>query len=384
MQTFFELFQVAVGHRKSLSNAPSAREWGELFDTAKHQAVLGVLFEAVKCLPKDQWPPKEIVLKWTATAEQIRKHNERMTAVCGKLTGMLDKDGFEVCILKGQANHVYYDKFMKGLGSLRTCGDVDAWIKPQERKRHPVKYIIEYLKGKRIVESLCHLHAEIKPLDNVPVEIHFRPSFLNAPWRNRRFQKLFVSDCFEMATINNIKITKLRIDYDVIFQMNHIYRHLVDEGVGLRQVFDYYMLLKAYNAESLTDQRLMAREELQQHIASCGMRRFSAALMYVLQEVFGMNQSEMICPPSKRDGQFLLDEIMAAGNFGHYDTRMATLIIRKGHLSYQLQKARRRFVRNTRFLTYYPEEVICEPFARIAHLLWRKYKLYRYDFFKRG
>lgn len=361
-----------------MSDAPSAREWSELFDIARRQAVTGVLFEAVSRLPKEQWAPKDIVLKWTVTTEQIRKQNEKTTAVCGKLTERLNKDGFDVCILKGQANHVHYDRFRKGSGNLRTCGDVDAWIKPQEKMRHPVRYIIEYFERKQLIQSLCHLHAEITPSGNVPIEIHFRPSFLNAPWRDRRFQRLFAGDCLETGTVDDTNITKLRVDYDLIFQMNHIYRHLIDEGVGLRQVLDYYMLLKAYNEEKITSESLMSREYIRQHIYSCGMRRFSAALMYVLQVVFGMDESEMLCCPSENDGQFLLDEIVAAGNFGHYDTRMASIVVRKGKLSYQLQKARRRFMRNIRFLTCYPEEVICEPFARIAHFLWRKYKLYRY------
>lgn len=378
MQTFFELLQVAVGHRGRLSYAPSAREWSGLFDISRRQAVTGVLFEAVKCLPKEQWPPKDIVLKWTVTTEQIRKQNERTTAVCGKLTRLLNKDGFDVCILKGQANHVYYDKFRAGSGNLRTCGDVDAWIKPHEQQHHPVRYIIEYLERKQLIKSLCHLHAEITPLYNVPIEIHFRPSFLNTPWRDRHFQKIFAGDCHDTGTVDNTNITKLRIDYDLIYQMNHIYRHLIDEGVGLRQVLDYYMLLKAYNEEMITSRSQMSREDIRQHIYSCGMRRFSAALMYVLQMVFGMDESEMLCCPSDSDGQLLLNEILAAGNFGHHDTRMASIVVKKGKLAYQLQKAKRRFMRNIRFLTYYPEEVICEPFARIAHFVWRKYKLYRY------
>ena len=73
-----------------------------------------------------------------------------------------------------------------------------------------------------------------------------------------------------------------------------------------------------------------------------------------------------------------MEEIMAAGNFGHYDERMKTLAVKKGKLSYQLQKALRRFKRNLRFLTSYPGEVICEPIARVEHFLWRKYRLYRF------
>ena len=87
-------------------------------------------------------------------------------------------------------------------------------------------------------------------MNGVPVEIHFRPSFLNAPWSNLCFQKLFKSAVFENKEIDECgTIKKLRVDYDLIFQMNHIYRHLLDEGVGMRQILDFYVLLKAYQNE---------------------------------------------------------------------------------------------------------------------------------------
>lgn len=64
-----------------------------------------------------------------------------------------------------------------------------------------------------------------------------------------------------------------------------------------------------------------------------------------------------------------------SGNFGHYDERMAQLRVKKGKLSYQLRKARRRFKRILSFLTSYPEEVICESLARVIHWIWRKWEM---------
>ena len=106
------------------------------------------------------------------------------------------------------------------------------------------------------------------------------------------------------------------------------------------------------------------------------MKRFVSALMFVIQRMFGLEDEELLCAISEKHGIFLIDEMMAAGNFGHYDKRMSYVEVKKGKLSYQLQKAQRRFTRNLRFLTSYPEEVICEPFARISHFLWRKVRIF--------
>lgn len=381
IEDFFLILQAAIGKPVRLSHSLSDDEWQEMFELAQKQALLGIAFEGVKNLPQEQWPKGGMVLKWTMAAEAIKHRNRQTTDVCLRLTEIMSKEGFDTCILKGQANHVYYDRLIDGvsLGMLRVCGDVDAWIWPKEKILHPVKCIIDYCQRKNILISLCHLHAEVKPIGGVPVEIHFRPSFLNAPWRNRSFQKLFKVAVFENAKIDDIGIVKkLRVDYDLVFQMNHIYRHLLDEGVGLRQFFDFYVLLKDYNKERIVRKELMGKEEIMKIISSCGMKRFATALMFVLKKIFHVGNDELICGISEKDGLFLLNEIMMAGNFGHYDIRMNDIEVRKGKLSFQLQRASRRFMRNLRFLSSYPEEVICEPFARVYHFVWRKSGLYRY------
>lgn len=381
---FFQLLQVAIGHREQLSEIPTAETWSRLFDISRKQALQGIAFYGVQQLPREQWPSSEFVLKWMAVEEYIKKINLKTTAVCLKLTERLEKDGFSSCILKGQANHIYYDHVSANnvLGSLRVPGDVDVWVRPASVVKHPVKTVIEYFERKELVESLCYLHAEVRNIDGVPVEIHFRPSFMNAPWNNCRFLRLFEderSNCIEPVVVNDEStMHKLRTDYDVIFQLNHIYRHLIDEGVGLRQVLDYYMLLKAYHDEMLLRPLLMNKTMVFEHICRCGMKRFASALMYVLQTVFVMPDSLLLCKPSSKDGAFLLYEIMRSGNFGHFDTRMQDLEVKKGKTSYQVKRAVRRFSRNFRFIASYPSEVICEPIVRIIHFAWRKFKMYRY------
>ena len=147
---------------------------------------------------------------------------------------------------------------------------------------------------------------------------------------------------------------------------------MIDEGVGLRQVVDYYFLLQSWN-------KLHARskEEIMKMISWLGMKRFASALMYVLREVCGMSVEYMLCEPSEKDGKFLMNEIMMSGNFGHNDPRMGN-VTTGGYLKSRISQASRRFKRNMRFLTSYPGEVIWEPIARVEHFIWKKLKLWRY------
>ena len=100
--------------------------------------------------------------------------------------------------------------------------------------------------------------------------------------------------------------------------------------------------------------------------------------MYVLRQVFMIEEKYMIVPVNERYGRQLLDEIMIAGNFGHYDPRLKDIGQASHDTSYQVRHAMRRFTRNFRFLTSYPSEVICEPFARLIHFWWRKFRLWRF------
>lgn len=342
---------------------------------AQKQSLAGIAFRGVQLLPEKQYPEKSVILPWFSIATQIQQRNALTTEVCGRVCQWLQKEGFRTCILKGQANHRYYDAELR---NLRTCGDIDIWVAPDDKaNKHPVKSVLEFFMAKDAVESLCYLHIESKPVRSVPVEVHLRPSFLNSPMKNRRFQRFFghgaerFDEIVIMEEVDGIAMPMLKVNDDIVFQLNHIYRHLIDEGVGLRQVLDYYFLLhKVKSVECEV-------EGLQDTLRSLGLWKFAGALMYVLHEVFAMPQDWMICPPSPKDGQFLLNEMMTAGNFGHHDPRMANIEGQKGKLSYQVKCAWRRFIRNTRFFTSYPEEVFWEPFARLFHFWWRKFKLWR-------
>ena len=371
-RSFFELLQVAIGNRQALTSRPTDEEWEFLYHECEKQALLGIAFAGVERLPKEQFPPFDVAAEWVHDAQVAKERNEKTSAVCRKLVRYFKDKGFKACILKGQSNLVYYPDDLK---YSRTSGDVDVWLMPKDKSnRHPVKKVMEFLEGKKLIESLCYLHADINPLDGVPVEVHFRPSFLNCPWKNRYFLGIFADGkCINYGG-DDAFLPKLRVDYDLIFQLNHLYRHLLDEGIGLRQVLDNYMLLKTYHKEK----SIFTKKQIMHRIRNCGMGRFASAMMWLLRYVFDMPSEWMICEPSEKDGRFLLDEIMQSGNFGYYDPRMAELEVKEGDTSYQVRRALRRFKRNIRFFTSYPLEVIFEPYARLTHFWWRKFRLWRF------
>lgn len=88
------------------------------------------------------------------------------------------------------------------------------------------------------------------------------------------------------------------------------------------------------------------------------------AIMYILQEVFGMPASLLIVPPNEKYGRFVLNEVLKTGNFGKHDERNR---FGRSKLGHNLQ----RVYRDIRLVRYFPAEAMSEPFFRVWHFFWR-------------
>lgn len=372
---FFQLLQISLGIREKLDIAPTPSDWLEIFTMSKKQSLTGVCFSGVERLPKEQSPGEDLIMEWMGEAVKVQRRNQKINEVCLELSTSFDNKGFATCILKGQSNRIYYPTH---LASWRTPGDVDIWLFPNGSQKNSVCRTMELLEDEGKVVSLAYLHAELMSLNTVAIEAHFRPTFLNEPIHNHRLQQWFAeskADCImESEIADGITIPMLKPVYNIIFQLVHIYRHLLDEGIGLRQLLDYYFLLRG-TVQSLTDEQ---KKTIVDKLSAFGLNRIAGAVMYVLRRVFLIEKEYMIVPVNERYGRHLLDEIMIAGNFGHYDPRLKDIGKASHDTSYQVRHAIRRFNRNTRFFMAYPSEVISEPFARVIHFWWRKFKLWRY------
>lgn len=98
--------------------------------------------------------------------------------------------------------------------------------------------------------------------------------------------------------------------FNLLMQLAHIHCHFFSGGIGLRQMNDFYYVLKS----SSKDERV----EAMALIRKMGMRNTAAALMWVLKEVFLMDAEWMLCSPDESLGNVLLGEVFKGGNFGHY------------------------------------------------------------------
>lgn len=356
---FFELIQIAIGNREQLSHIPTEEEWQELYSLAKKQALVGITFMGVERLPNEQRPPKKILLQWYTATERIKAKNADMDQKALKVANRFLKDGFRSVILKGQGIAQLYPQ-----GEYRTSGDIDVWVEGGHKR------VLDYVRRYTSDSKPVYHHVDFPVVRGLDIEVHFTPSWMNSPFTNRRLQRFFRKSAKTLfvETTNHSSITispytELPVPslaFNRIYILIHIYRHLFHEGIGLRQLLDYYFVL----CKEFTEDEC---EETMETLRALKMERFTGAVMWVLQRVFLMEDKFLLTDPNEREGRFLLNEIMLAGNFGHHDERMQHKKD-ESDLSWGIRKVKRNF----RFIRSYPSEVIWSPFFKIWHWFWRK------------
>lgn len=376
MDLFFQLLQVAVGRREALSRTPSAAEWQSLFDTSVRQSLVGVCATGVERLPDCQRPPRRIAVYWAFHANKIEQFNALLNDKCAVLTDLLAADGYRSCVLKGQGMASLYPNPLR-----RQPGDIDILVWPRDAVAGDVcmDRIVDYVRRHGRLGKIVYHHADMQAAigrtvdgtaswiaadgaDSVEVEVHYRPSWFFSPLRNRRFQRWYNGRRDTMAVSTAGGFFMPDDDFNAVYILTHIFRHLFDEGIGLRQLLDYYYVLMRLGYAPAA-----GRADLKRRLRRLGLYRFGRAVMYVLQQVFGLDEAHMPLPPDGREGRFLLDEVMLAGNFGRYDERSMP------HASESLgRRFARRQRRVSRFLVHYPEETVFAPLWTLWQRAWRR------------
>lgn len=369
---FFDFLRFCIGSAKEIPGSLKEVDWKELYVIAKKQALLGVLFHGIRRLPKELAPEQKLLMQWMVMAEMIRKQNIRLFQDSVKVCKNFENEGFANCILKGQGNALLYpDPYM------RTPGDIDIYL-AGGRKR-----VMQYI-NKVCPNQVMRYHHVDFPVMKTAIEVHFTPSYMFFPIHNSRMQKWFKEvmgeQCNHRVSLPDgyEEIHVPQVSFNVIYILSHLHRHIFTEGIGLRQLLDYYFVLLKWHTDltnltnsnkSLPQMTLINTDldALRHELKYLGLWKFAGAVMYVLHEVFGLSEDRMIAPMDEREGSFLLDEIMQGGNFGQYDDRMGSKVGES-----KIHRYFRMNLRNLRFVKHYPTEALSEPLFRTWFALWKK------------
>ena len=234
---FFDFLRFCIDSAKEIPDSLKEADWKELYCIAQKQALLGVLFYGIRRLPKELAPEQKLLMQWMAMAEMIRKQNIKLFQDSVKVSQNFENEGFANCILKGQGNALLYpDPYM------RTPGDIDIYLAGGRRK------IMKYVDQVCPNQVMRYHHVDF-PVMKTAIEVHFTPSYMFCPIHNRRMQKWFEEvmgeQCNHRISLPDGygEIHVPQVSFNVIYILSHLYRHIFTEGIGLRQLLDYYYVV---------------------------------------------------------------------------------------------------------------------------------------------
>ncbi len=361
-ENYFKLLRYSIENQLYIPIEIEKMNWEGLYSFAMQQAISAVVFGVIERLGnKNTNILRDLLFNWIGDVELIKQRNQLMNKRCVELVEQLHNDGFDCCVLKGQGNASMYPN-----PYCRTPGDIDIWVRPGDQlkakdERLEKKDFISYAKKLDTNIEVRYYHVEYNWKD-VPVELHFTPGIMNNPWYNRRLQQWYwkmADGGWQMAElpegVGTIPVpTK---EFNIVFQLAHMMHHFFDEGIGLRQMIDYYYLL-----HSEKDDVRSKKSDVRETLKYLNLYKFAGAVMYIMKEVLGLEEKLLIVPVDERRGKTLLREIQKGGNFGHSSGLAQNNAAKK-----YIQKT----WRNMQLVKEYPAEALCEPIFRTWHFFWR-------------
>lgn len=331
-------------------------DWNAIFELAMSQLMVGMIYRALTIIPREKGPERAEFLQWFGRNNVIEYLNGTVNKDAVALCKKLEEDGFRCTVLKGQGVGMLYDEPLK-----RCSGDIDVWV--DKSIDEVVEYVRKEIPGLNVDVSAKHI--EFPLFKDCVVEIHFVPSHLSSPSADKALQSFYQKEAsaqFEnvVALPNGVgEIKAATVKFDAVHVLAHIFGHVFYEGIGIRQYMDYYYVLKRLDEAD--------RQEVVEVLKRIGMSRFASGVMFVMQEVFGLDREYMLMEPNARLGRKLLNDIMVNGNLS---------VENNSHNKSAAKRFAEHTLRQMMFIDMCPGEALWSPINRVKHYLWRKRKGY--------
>ncbi|MBQ9230982.1 MAG: nucleotidyltransferase family protein [Prevotella sp.] len=297
-QLFFELIRVSIGQLDCLSRGPEPEEWQELSEMAHEQQMVGVCYRGVQALFEyGLRVPQDLVIDWMSEAEQIEERNDLMNQRCAKVQEMLGDRALLSSVLAGQgAAHDYAET----LRTLRQPDGLDFYTNGSQEE------LIAFVKrsGQQEVRKDSQ-QVFLAMWDDTEVRLHYRIGMGKNPLRNRKIRQWFAKNR-KALFVRDGEMTRPSATMNVVYMLVRLYWQFLYKGITLRELSDCFFALKR-----LAEKGGVSTINYKKVLGGFGILGFARGIIWVLQEVFGLEEGMQILEPSESQGSFILREVMA-------------------------------------------------------------------------
>lgn len=338
-QPYLDFIKYSVTQEQTPPASCHQIDWRKFFQYCNRQGIIGLIFDGLQ--KSDLRIGQDALFEWISFVESIKVQNAIVNKRIEQTTKFFEEKGFRSCVLKGQANGLMYPK-----SELRSPGDIDIWVDGERED------IIKLVKGVTPDAHYSIHHIKLPVYKDVSVEAHYRPIYLMNWFSDKKLQR-YISNVEERQFSHKVKFRDIEIgcltdDFNVVYQLLHMFAHFGSTRNNFKQFVDYLFLLR----KGLNTQECMDCEKM---IRKLGLYKYATGIMWIMFEVLGLEEKYLIVEPNENEGRLILKESFY---FGTWSTN-------------KLRSVVEQFVANFRIVTHYPKEVLISPLFLVWHQCWK-------------
>lgn len=210
------------------------KEWHEIRQLARTQQVEALCFEGISGLPVRKRPSTPLLLEWGACAIRTERQVHQLNKILREVTEWLQVENIGFIVLKGSAAASRYPKSYR-----RECGDIDLLITGHD---FASACLLVKHKGAAMISEAPEKHTAFL-WQGIVIELHHTLIDFSSPQAIRYIRLMDFHTVSTTALIDGSTYPVLKPAFDCAYMMAHLLHHLWTDGVRLRQVCDWMMLM---------------------------------------------------------------------------------------------------------------------------------------------
>lgn len=336
-QEYIDFIKYSFYPEATLPDSAHGIDWADFLNFCNKQGVIGLVFGGMK-RSGIKVPQKEL-FEWLSFAESIKQQNTIVNKRILQLKKFFSDKGYRSIILKGQANGTMYPN-----PELRSPGDIDIWVEGEDV--NIIKLVLKECPG---ADYSFH-HVKMPVFKDVSVEVHYSPVHLTNWYRDKKLQR-YIGEIKKDLFAAGI----LSYEFNLIYQMLHMYHHFFDSRNNFKQFIDYYFLLKKCQSDAVGYLCHTKNTEITERLRDFGVLKYARGVLWIMTDVLGLEKECLYTEPDKKMGSVILSEALLFGTFSQN----------------KLKQVAQQLSGNLRFVNTYPSEVLINPLFLVWHQWWK-------------
>ena len=299
----FEVLKEALWSQNlKFQNSPPIN-YSQLIKLAEKQTVTPLVLQVLERKQVDL--PKEERRQMLIYTQKSVKHNRKLNQEIGALVTLFQQHGIDYVVVKGQVLAVCYAHPV-----LRQGGDIDFYCDGQTFGK--AWQLLKAKWGVKVHDEKVETYEFYR--DDVLLEMHQRLLHFYNQRKDAYWEKLLRETPRVTVAIEGYEVKTLHPTVHSLYVFLHLWHHLVELGVGLRQFCDLAMMLHHHRQD-------INHEEVRTHLQELGLEKAYRACGSILVDHLGLPAEDFPYQLTAQDRKYtqrILDVVFYRGNMGHY------------------------------------------------------------------